>query len=456
MTVQSINPATGVPVRAFEVLQKEDLDALIPAAHEAAIGWGGIAMSERATKVGQIAVVLRTRKDELATLITTEMGKPIRESRAEIEKCALVCDYYAMNGPGFLQDRRISTEAKKSYVRYDPLGLLLAVMPWNFPFWQLFRFAAPALTAGNGILLKHASNVFGCGEAIEDVIREAGIGENVFTNLTMSSELVSTVLSSKEVVAATLTGSEPAGKAVAECAGKHLKKTVLELGGSDPYLVLENADLELAVEKCAMSKLLNCGQVCIAAKRFIVVDKVHDAFVQGLRERMSQVVMGDPMQEDTELGPMARSDLRQELHEQVARCIRKGAKLLLGGELPSEEQAGFFYPPTLLTNVVPGMPAYNLEMFGPVAAVIKVADDKEAIEVANDSDFGLGAAVFTRDRIRGEMIAAQLQAGTVAINDFVKSDPRMPFGGVKRSGYGRELAREGMLEFVNTKSVLVN
>lgn len=455
MTVQSINPATGVPVRAFEVLQKEDFDVLIPASYEAATGWGGVAMSERATKVGQIAVVLRSRKEELATLITTEMGKPIRESRAEIEKCALVCDFYAMNGPAFLQDQRIPTEAKKSYVRYDPLGLILAVMPWNFPFWQVFRFAAPALTAGNGILLKHASNVFGCGEAIEDVIREAGIGENVFTNLTMSSEMVSTVLSRNEVVAATLTGSEPAGKSVAKCAGEHLKKTVLELGGSDPYLVLENADLDLAVEKCAMSKLLNCGQVCIAAKRFIVVDKVHDAFVEGLCERMSQVVMGDPMQEDTELGPMARADLRLELHEQVVRCIRKGAKLMLGGELPPEEQAGFFYPPTLLTNVTPGMPAYNLEMFGPVAAVIKVADEKEAIDVANDSDFGLGAAVFTRDRLRGEMIAAQLQAGTVAINDFVKSDPRMPFGGVKRSGYGRELAREGMLEFVNAKSVVV-
>lgn len=455
MTVRSINPATGVSVQDFELLQREDLDTILPAAHAAAEGWAGVALSERAAKVAQVAVVLRTRKEELSQLITTEMGKPIRESRAEIEKCALVCDYYATNGPEFLQQKRIQTEARKSYVRYDPLGLVLAVMPWNFPFWQLFRFAAPALTAGNGILLKHASNVFGCGEAIEDVIREAGIGENVFTNLTMASELVSDVLSRKEVVAATLTGSEPAGKAVAKCAGEHLKKTVLELGGSDPYIILENADLDLAIEKCAISKLLNCGQVCIAAKRFIVVEKVHDAFVEGLRDRMSQVIMGDPTREDTELGPMAREDLRQELHEQVARCVRKGAKLVVGGSLPSDEEPGFFYPPTLLTNVAPGMPAYNLEMFGPVASVIKVADEKEAIHVANDSDFGLGAAVFTRDRMRGEMIAGQLQAGTVAINDFVKSDPRMPFGGIKHSGYGRELAREGMLEFVNAKSVVV-
>ncbi len=456
MNVQSINPATGIPVQGYEVLQKEDLDELIPIAHEVALEWGGVALSERAAKVGQIAGVLRSRKEELALLITTEMGKPIRESRAEIEKCALVCEFYAEKGPGFLQDKRIPTEARKSFVAYEPLGLILAVMPWNFPFWQVLRFAAPALTAGNGVLLKHASNVFGCALAIAEVIQEAGIAKSVFTSLVIGSGQVADVLSRDEVMAATLTGSEPAGKAVAGCAGKHLKKTVMELGGSDPYLILKNADLELAADKCASSKLLNCGQVCIAAKRFIVVPEVHDAFVESLIQQMSEVNIGDPALEETELGPMARADLRLELHEQVARCIRKGANLVMGGVLPPDNEPGYFYPPTILTGIQPGMPAYNLEMFGPVAAVIQAEDEEDAVRIANDTPYGLGAAVFTKDLVKGEHIARQLQAGSVFINDFVKSDPRMPFGGVKRSGYGRELAREGILEFVNQKSISIS
>jgi succinate-semialdehyde dehydrogenase/glutarate-semialdehyde dehydrogenase len=455
VNVQSINPATGIPIREYEVLQHEDLEELIPIAHEAALEWGGVALSERAAKVGQIAKVLRARKEELGGLISMEMGKPIREARAEIEKCALVCDYYATNGPAFLHDKRIQTEARKSFVSYEPLGLVLAVMPWNFPFWQVFRFAAPALTAGNGILLKHASNVFGCALAIEEVIREGGVSESVFTSLVIGSDQVSDVLSRSEVVAATLTGSEPAGKAVAACAGKHLKKTVMELGGSDPYLILKNADLDLAADKCATSKLLNCGQVCIAAKRFIVVPEVHDAFVERLSQQMSQVNMGDPALDETELGPMARGDLREELHEQVVRCVRKGAKLVMGGVLPPDDDPGYFYPPTILTGIQSGMPAYNLELFGPVAAVILAEDEMDAVRIANDTPFGLGAAVFTKNLVKGEAIARKLQAGCVFINDFVKSDPRMPFGGIKRSGYGRELAREGILEFVNQKSVVV-
>jgi succinate-semialdehyde dehydrogenase/glutarate-semialdehyde dehydrogenase len=382
------------------------------------------------------------------------MGKPARESLAEIEKCAWVCDYYADEGPDHLADVPVSTDASRSYVTHQPLGVVLAVMPWNFPFWQVFRFLAPALMAGNGALLKHASNVTGCALAIERVVALAGAPAGLFGALVVGSARVREVLENDLVVAVTLTGSTAAGSAVAEVAGRQVKKTVLELGGSDPYLVLHDADLAATAETCAASRLINAGQSCIAAKRFVVVEPVRRGFEDQLVARMSARVMGDPNDLEVDVGPMARADLRDELHGQVASSLRAGARLLLGGIVP--EGQGAYYPPTVVTDVVPGMALYDEEVFGPVAAVIPVADEAEAIVVANDSEFGLGAAVFSRDVERAERIAKlELDAGCCFVNAFVKSDPRLPFGGVKQSGYGRELAGLGIREFVNAKTVYV-
>jgi succinate-semialdehyde dehydrogenase/glutarate-semialdehyde dehydrogenase len=365
-----------------------------------------------------------------------------------------VCEYYAEHAEAFLADEEVETEASRSFVTFRPLGVVLAVMPWNFPFWQVFRFAAPGLMAGNAAVLKHASNVFGCALAIEDVFREAGFPRHLFRTLRIGSKAVDGVIGHPRVRAATLTGSVGAGRAVAKKAGGELKKTVLELGGSDPYLILEDADLDAAVETCVTSRLINSGQSCIAAKRFIVprriLAEVEERFVAGMRAK----TMGDPLDEGSDLGPQARDDLRDDLHRQVEASVEKGARLLLGGEVP--ETSGAWYPPTVLSGVGPGMPAYEEETFGPVAAIIPVADEEEAIRVANDSDFGLGAAVFTRDAARGEEIAARrLDAGCCFVNAIVKSDPRLPFGGVKHSGYGRELGVFGIREFVNVKTVWV-
>ena len=397
---------------------------------------------------------MRKNKEAYASLMTEEMGKPIKQAKAEVEKCAWVCDYYAENAAYFLQDEMIRTEAKKSFIAFRPLGVVLAIMPWNFPFWQVFRFAAPALMAGNGVLLKHSSNVSGCSLALEEIFELSGFPKGLFRSLLIRAEKVSDVIRHKFVQAVTLTGSTLAGRSVASIAGSVLKKTVLELGGSDPYVILEDADLDKAVKLCVAAKLLNGGQSCIAAKRFVVVDKIYEAFVAKFVEEMKSKKMGNPRDEKNDLGPQARPELRDELHAQVLKSVAMGARLLLGGEIPPIH--GAYYPPTILVDVDQGMPAFDEEIFGPVAAIIKVKDEEEAIKTANHSDFGLGAVVFTSDEGKGEKIAKyELEAGCCFVNDFVKSDPRLPFGGIKQSGYGRELSLLGIREFVNSKTVVV-
>ncbi len=451
--MRSINPATGEVVADYEAHTPEQVRAIIELADATQRTWRRTTFAQRATILHAAAMRLEARKDELAELMALEMGKPLSQGLGEVQKCAWVCRYYADEAEGQLADVPIATE-RKSFVHYEPLGVILAVMPWNFPLWQVFRFAAPALMAGNAGVLKHASNVSGAAMAIEDVFREAGLPDGLFAALLIPSSEVAEVIEHPLVRAVTLTGSEKAGAAVAAKAGAELKKSVLELGGSDPYVVLEDADLDLAVDACAASRLINSGQSCIAAKRFIVVDAVHDAFVDKLVASLGSKRVGDPFDPATDVGPQAREDLRDELHEQVTQSIAAGAEVALGGVVP--EGPGAFYPVTVLTGVRPGMPAYDDELFGPVAAVIRVADEAEAIDVANDSRYGLGAAVFTADRERGERIAAEyLEAGATFVNALVASDPRLPFGGIKQSGYGRELSALGIREFMNAKTVVV-
>lgn len=450
--ITSINPATGETIAEYQEMPFEEVSDIISQAHEAFLQWRRTDFSTRAALMRQAGQILRDNAAEYARLMAQEMGKPVKDGRAEAEKCAWTCDYYADNAERFLQTEVVETDASKSFVTFQPLGVVLAIMPWNFPFWQVFRFAVPALMAGNVGVLKHASNVFGCALAIEEIFRQAGFPQNVFRTLLVGSRQIDAIIEHPLVKAVTLTGSTEAGKAVAQKAGSVIKKSVLELGGSDAYLVLEDADLDLAAATCAASRLLNSGQSCIAAKRFIVVETVREEFERRFVERMQAAKMGHPLSEETEIGPLARHDLRDDLHQQVERSIKHGATCLLGGQIPMGQ--GAFYPPTVLTNVRKGMPAYEEEMFGPVAAVIPVKDEAEAIRIANDSVFGLGAAVFTRDMARGERIAAEeLEAGCCFVNALVKSDPRLPFGGVKESGYGRELSHYGIKEFVNIKTV---
>jgi succinate-semialdehyde dehydrogenase/glutarate-semialdehyde dehydrogenase len=454
MAIVAINPATGETVQEYEEMSAAEAAEAVGKAHAAYLDWKRLSYGERALLVRELARVLRVDVDEHAQLITAEMGKSIVESRAEIEKCAWACEYYAEHTERILADEVVPTEAHKSYIAHRPLGVVLAVMPWNFPYWQVLRFAAPAVMAGNAGVLKHASNVPGSALAIEKVFRQAGFPEHLFRTLLIGSGQVAAIIENPHVRAVTLTGSTPAGRAVATKAGEMLKKTVLELGGSDPYIILEDADLVAAAASCVAGRLGNAGQSCVAAKRFVVVEAVREEFEALVIEGMKSRSMGDPLDESIQIGPMARHDLRDELHEQVQKSIEKGARCLLGGEIP--ENKGAYYPPTLLTDVVPGMPAYSEEFFGPVASVISVKDEAEAISVANSSVFGLGGAVFTRDRARGERIAKEeLESGCCFVNDFVRSDPRLPFGGVKESGYGRELSDYGMKEFVNTKTVYI-
>jgi succinate-semialdehyde dehydrogenase/glutarate-semialdehyde dehydrogenase len=454
MAIESINPTTGERIAAYEETSPTEVKAILERADGAFREWRGVGFDDRASLMYRAAAVLRERSKPYAILMAQEMGKPLAQGRAEVEKCAWVCDYYADNAAAFLASEEIATDAARSFVAYRPLGLVLAVMPWNFPLWQVFRFAAPALMAGNAGVLKHSSNVMGCALAIESVFHDAGVPPDLFRTLVIGSSRVGEVIAAPEVKAVTLTGSGPAGRSVAAAAGAALKKTVLELGGSDPYVVLEDADLELAAETCVNSRLINSGQSCIAAKRFIVVEPVQEEFERLYVEKMRGRTMGDPMVEGVDVGPQAREDLRDELHQQVAGSIERGARLLLGGETPAGP--GAFYPPTVLADVKPGMPAYDEEMFGPVAALIPARDEADAVRIANDSIFGLGAAVFTGDPSRGERIAAdELEAGACFVNGFVKSDPRLPFGGIKESGYGRELAAFGIREFVNIKTVWV-
>ncbi len=455
--IESINPATGETIERYQEMTSAAVDEILERTAAAAGAWRHSELGERTAGISAAAAILRERRDRYAELMAREMGKPLEQGRSEIDKCAWVCDYYARNGAGFLQDEEVDLEgdAERGFVSFRPLGVVLAVMPWNFPFWQVFRFAAPNLMAGNGGVLKHASNVSGCALAIEEVFRDAGLPDDLFRTLLISSAGVERVIEHPAIRAVTLTGSTPAGRAVASQAGAALKKTVLELGGSDPYVVLGDADLRSTVEACVASRLINSGQSCIAAKRFIVVESVRAEFERRFVESMSGKRLGDPFDPRTDIGPQARVDLRDELHRQVTGSIDAGARCLLGGELP--DGAGAFYPASVLTEVGPGMPAYAEELFGPVAAIIPVAGEDEAIETANDSPFGLGAAIFSGDVERAERLARdRLEAGCCFVNGFVRSDPRLPFGGIKESGYGRELGPFGIREFVNVKTVWID
>lgn len=452
--IKSVNPTTGKIVKTYEKHSEKGVEKIINSVDKSWNNWRFIEFSQKAVLMQNLSSLLRSRKEELALLMALEMGKVIKEGISEIEKCAWVCEYYAANAESFLENEFIQTESYHSFVSFQPLGTILAVMPWNFPFWQVFRFLAPTLMAGNSSVLKHASNVPGCAMAIEELVREAGFPENVFRTLLIGSNQVENIIRHPAIKAVSLTGSTPAGKSVAAIAGCELKKCVLELGGSDPYLILADADLKTAAKTCAKSRLLNAGQSCIAAKRFIVVDEVYSEFLEHFTHEMNAAHFGDPCETETTMGPMARIDLRDELHQQVVKSVKKGAEVILGGEIPNRK--GAFYPPTILENIKPGMPAYDEELFGPVASVIRVKDEKEAIKIANDSPFGLGAAVFTNDLKKGEIIAEyQLDAGCCFVNDFVKSDPRLPFGGIKESGFGRELSTYGIKEFMNVKTVVI-
>lgn len=454
MTVQSINPATGETIKSYTLYTDQEVYDKIDAVHNAWLSWKESSFEQRSALLNKMADVLISRRAELATLMALEMGKPVTQGIAEVEKCASVCRYYADHGKEQLADMIIETEASKSFVAFKPIGVVLAVMPWNYPFWQVFRFLAPALAAGNCGVLKHASNVPGCALAIEEIVKQAGFPDSVFKTLLISSSSVEKAIEHKRIQAVTLTGSNAAGSKVAQKAGELIKKTVLELGGSDAYVVLEDADLDLAVKACVDGRLLNSGQSCIAAKRFIVVKPLLEKFTEKYVDLMRAKIMGDPLNVKTDVGPQARVDLRNELHKQVTDSIRAGAECRLGGKIEDGKTA--FYPPTVLTNVKKGMPAFDEELFGPVAAIIEASDEAHAISLANDSTFGLGGAVFTRDIKRGEHIAANLmQSGSCFVNAFVKSDPRLPFGGIKQSGYGRELGLFGIREFVNIKTVYI-
>ncbi len=454
MFLKSINPATGEVIREYEEHQSDEIDNAIEACYQSYKSWRKEPTERRSAFLMEASRILKEKKEGLAFNITVEMGKNIVEARAEVEKCAKVCEYYAQNGAEFLQSEMIPTEAQLSYAAMQPIGPVLAIMPWNFPLWQVFRFAAPALMAGNVCLLKHASNVPACALAIESVFVEAGFPADVFRTLLVRSSKVEKIISDKRVKAVTLTGSTPAGKAVASAAGQHLKKCVLELGGSDPYLILKDADVDAAVDACVAGRILNAGQSCIGAKRFVVVDEVYDEFAEKFTDKMRAITLGDPFDETKHMGPLAKSSFREDLHRQVESSINKGAKLLTGGYIPNRD--GAYYPATVLGDVQPGMVAYHEELFGPVASLIRANDEADAIRIANDTVFGLGAAVFTRDIERGKQIAEEeLEAGCCFVNDFVRSDPRLPFGGVKESGYGRELSHYGMKEFMNIKGIYI-
>lgn len=453
MAIEALNPKTGEVIRQFEPHTNDEVRQILGAVDAAYLTWKETTFAERGDRMRALAEQLRNKRWAFARMMADEMGKPVTGGLAEIEKCAQVCEFYADRAEGFLSDELLESDAGKSYVCYRPLGIVLAVMPWNFPFWQVLRFAAPALMAGNVGVLKHASNVPHCALAIEDLFVEAGFPENVFRTLLIGASQVDPVIEDPRVKAVTLTGSENAGRRVAAKAGEMLKKTVMELGGSDPYVVLEDADLDAAVETAVIARTINSGQSCIAAKRFIVVNSVYEQFLQVFVDRMAALRMGDPLDETVQVGPQARQDLRDELHGQVMASIEKGATLALGGTIP--EGPGSFYPPTVLTGVKPGMPAYDEELFGPVASVIRVADETEALQVANDTLYGLGGSVWTRDPERGERFAGQIESGAVFVNGMTKSDPRLPFGGIKLSGFGRELSWHGIREFVNAQTVWV-
>ena len=455
MAIATINPATGETLKTFEPLTEAEIAAQLEQAQQAFWQYRNTPLKQRSQWLEAAAEILQRDREKFGKLMTREMGKPLKAAIAEVEKCALVCRYYAENAAEFLADVPVKTDASHSFIRYQPLGPVLAVMPWNFPFWQVFRFAAPALMAGNVGLLKHASNVPQCALAITEIFTEAGFPAGVFQTLLVGSEQVNTIIADERVKAATLTGSELAGASLAAAAGKHIKKTVLELGGSDPFIVMPSADLDTAVATAATARMLNSGQSCIAAKRFIVAEAIADKFTQKLIEKFAALKLGDPMLPDTDVGPLATPKIRAELERQVQECIHSGAKVLIGGQ-PVADRPGNFYPPTILADIPLDRPIAEEEFFGPVALLFRVADLDAAIKLANATPFGLGASAWTTDEVERDRLIFELEAGAVFINGLVKSDPRLPFGGVKRSGYGRELGILGIHEFVNVKTVWVS
>lgn len=452
--IKSINPANGEIIKEYNLFSSQQVNTTLAEMEEGFLSWKKTTFSARKDLLQALAKELLNNKTELSKLMSLEMGKAYKEAQAEIKKCASVCEYYAENGEEFLHDQKIPTEAANSFVTFQPLGVILGIMPWNFPFWQVLRFAVPTLMAGNVCVLKHASNVSGCALAIEELFTKAGFPQNTFRTLLVAGKDMKNVIEHNAIKAVSLTGSTEAGKSVAGIAGAALKKAVLELGGSDPYIILQDANIEEAAKLCVKSRMINAGQSCIAAKRFIVEEAVYEEFIAKFIEVMQKIKCADPMLEETDIGPMATTNLRDDLHKQVTASIAKGAKCILGGNVP--EDKGAFYPPTILKDVTPGMPAFDEELFGPVAAIIKAKNKNDAIALANNSEFGLGAAIFSNNSSDALDIAKyHIESGACFVNDFVRSDPRLPFGGIKKSGYGRELGIFGIHEFVNIKTVYV-
>ena len=452
MGIATTNPANGEVLKTFESLSDRDLEDKLAHAQQTFLNYRTVSMSQKASWLNRAAEILEAERDYFGKTMTLEMGKPLKAAIAEVEKCALVCRYYAENAPQLLADVSVQTDASRSFVRYQPLGIVLAVMPWNFPFWQVFRFAAPALMAGNVGLLKHASNVPQCALAIEEILHRAGFPTGAFQTLLIGADKVAAIVADDRVKAATLTGSEPAGISLASTAGKHLKKVVLELGGSDPFIVMPSADLEAAVSTAVTARMMNNGQSCIAAKRFILAEAIADEFIDRLVEKYRALKIGDPLLPDTDIGPLATPGILKDLDQQVKTSVQQGAKLLIGGA-PLSDRPGNFYPPTILSEIPSGCLAEHEEFFGPVALLFRVPDIDAAIRRANDSPFGLGASAWTTDPQERDRFIEEIEAGSVFINSMVKSDVRLPFGGIKRSGYGRELGKEGIHEFVNIKTI---
>ena len=454
MSLVSINPSTGKTIQKYKELSQNSIEKKLEKVSLAQETWSNTNLEFRLDVLNEMTGVLNDGKREFSKLMAQEMGKPVIQGEIEIDKCIWLCEYYFKQAPKILKQKEINLRPLKSYISFQPIGIILGIMPWNFPFWQVFRFAVPSIIAGNGAILKHASNVQGCAFSIETSFARSGFPKHLFQNISISGKNVSKVIKNSKISAVTLTGSTPAGRSVAETAGKELKKSVLELGGSDPYVILDDADIEKSVDSCISGRILNTGQSCISAKRLIVVDSLHDQFLSSLEHKLSKKIMGDP-KDNVDIGPMVSLEAREEVHQQVLRSISDGANLILGGEIP--KVPGAFYPITLLSNVKPGVVAFDEEIFGPVFAVIKAKDENHAIDLANDSPFGLGAAVFTKNINKGKKIAKnRLNAGLCFVNDFVKSDPRLPFGGIKQSGYGRELSIYGLMEFVNIKTIVLN
>jgi succinate-semialdehyde dehydrogenase / glutarate-semialdehyde dehydrogenase len=453
MAIISFNPATNKIIKKHYVHTELKIKKNLKSSLKSQKYWSSLTLEERLAPVLQMSSYLKDNYLELSKMITQEMGKPIKQSILEVRKCADLCDYYYKSSPKILSDIKYKIKGQKTFITYQPLGLILGIMPWNFPFWQVFRFAIPSLIVGNGAILKHSSNVQGCAKLIEESFKITEFPRNIFKNIIVPGSKVSKIIKNPDIAAVSLTGSNQAGISVATTAASVLKKTVLELGGSDPYIILSDADLIESAEACIDGRILNAGQSCISAKRIIVINTVYDKFLEILNNKLLNKKIGDPMT-DVDLGPMVSKSARDEIHEQVLESVKRGAKLLMGGYFP--EKLGSYYPLTLLGDVKPGMPAFDDELFGPVFSIIKANNDKNAIDLANSSEFGLGASIFTKDIKKGEDIAkTKIFSGSCFVNDFVKSDPRLPFGGIKKSGYGRELASQGMLEFVNIKTIVI-